>query len=309
VKSLRTAVALLPLLTVGTVFAQGLYKYRDADGSWVFTDRRPDAVRDYEQLPVADSVGAPVVRVSHRPADRHVELIADNSCFCPAEVAVRLLEPANVAGLGDGMLRRVAPARRETVLAVLSPVDPKQPMAFGHEYRAVLGEPRVNHEPAEPYRAPFALAREFRVTQAYPVRLTHVDPASAHAVDFEMPVGTQIYSARGGTVIEVASQYFEASTDPNRALQANVVRILHADGTMGLYAHLNWDSIRVRPGQIVERGEYIADSGNTGFTTGPHLHFVVQRNSGLKLESLPVEFAGPAGSKTIARTGELLAAY
>jgi murein DD-endopeptidase MepM/ murein hydrolase activator NlpD len=136
-----------------------------------------------------------------------------------------------------------------------------------------------------------------------------VDAASAYAVDIEMPVGTQIYAARSGTVIEVASQFFEASNDPKRAARANVVRILHADGTMALYAHLNWDSIRVRPGQIVERGEYIADSGNTGFSTGPHLHFAVIRNGGLRQESLPVQFVRPSGGAAAAVTGEMLAAH
>jgi murein DD-endopeptidase MepM/ murein hydrolase activator NlpD len=167
----------------------------------------------------------------------------------------------------------------------------------------------VEHRPDGPYRAPFALARQFRVTQAYPSHITHVDAASAYAVDIEMPVGTQIYAARGGTVIEVASQYFEGSDDAKRAARANVVRILHADGTMALYAHLNWDSIRVRPGQVVERGEYIADSGNTGFSSGPHLHFAVIRNSGLHHESLPVQFVRPSGAAAAAVTGEMLAAH
>jgi len=307
--TLRAALVLLTLLALGTAAAQGLYKYRDAEGNWVYTDRRPDAVREYEQLPVADSVSPPVVKVARRVADTGVELYADNSCFCPAEIAVRLLEPVNVAGFEGEVLRIVVPARRETVLAVLKPADLKQVMSFGHEYRAVLGEPGVNHAPAELYRAPFAIAREFRVTQAYPARFTHVDPASSYAIDFEMPVGTQIYAARAGTVIEVASQYFEASVDPSRATRANVVRVFHADGTMSLYAHLNWDSIRVRPGQIIERGEYIADSGNTGFSSGPHLHFVVQRNAGLKLESMPVEFAGLAGVRVVAQTGAVLKAW
>jgi murein DD-endopeptidase MepM/ murein hydrolase activator NlpD len=238
-----------------------------------------------------------------------VELVANNSCFCPAEVAVRLLEPDNVTGFEGEILRQVVPARSETVLAVLKPADWEQPMSFGHEYRAVLGEPGVEHEPGEPYRAPFALAREFRVSQAYPSHVTHADPSSAYAVDFEMPVGTQIYAARAGTVIEVASQFFESTTDPKRRKLANVVRILHADGTMALYAHLNWDSIRVRPGQVVERGEYIADSGNTGFSTGPHLHFAVIRNAGLRHESLPVQFAGTSGAAEAPITGEMLGAH
>jgi murein DD-endopeptidase MepM/ murein hydrolase activator NlpD len=291
------------------VAAEGLYKYRDAEGNWVYTDRLPDAVREYEQIPLVDSVSPPVVGVERRTAESGVELVANNSCFCPAEVAVRLLEPDNVTGFEGEILRQVVPARSETVLAVLKPADWEQPMSFGHEYRAVLGEPGVEHEPGEPYRAPFALAREFRVSQAYPSHVTHADPSSAYAVDFEMPVGTQIYAARAGTVIEVASQFFESTTDPKRRKLANVVRILHADGTMALYAHLNWDSIRVRPGQVVERGEYIADSGNTGFSTGPHLHFAVIRNAGLRHESLPVQFAGTSGAAEAPITGEMLGAH
>jgi murein DD-endopeptidase MepM/ murein hydrolase activator NlpD len=65
----------------------------------------------------------------------------------------------------------------------------------------------------------------------------------------------------------------------------------------------------VRPGQIVRRGEYIANSGNTGFTTGPHLHFAVQKNSGLTMVSVPVEFADAAGRAVAPREGEQLIAY
>jgi murein DD-endopeptidase MepM/ murein hydrolase activator NlpD len=301
--------ALLALVFAANGAAQGLYKYRDAEGNWVYTDRQPDAVKEYEQIPLADSVSPPVVRVTRRPAGSGVELVVDNACFCPAEVAVSLIEPKNVSGFEGDVLREVVPARRETVIAVVKPTVWDDPMSFGHEYRAVLGEPEVEHKPDAPYRAPFALARQFRVTQAYPTRVTHVDSASAYAVDFAMPVGTQIYAARAGTVIEVASQFFEASTDPKRAARANVVRILHPDGTMAIYAHLNWDSIRVRPGQTIERGEYIADSGNTGFSTGPHLHFAVIRNVGLHHESLPVQFTGAAGAASAAVTGEMLAAH
>jgi murein DD-endopeptidase MepM/ murein hydrolase activator NlpD len=307
---MKARFALACLLVFGAAAAQGLYKYRDAEGNWVYTDRQPDAVQDYEQVALADSsVSPPVVRVVRRAVEGGVELVADNGCFCPAEVAVRLLEPANAVGLEGEVLRQVVPARRETVLAVVKPADWDRPMSFGHEFRAFLGEPGVEHKPDAPYRAPFALAREFRVTQAYPTHVTHVDASSAYAVDFAMPVGTQIYAARAGTVIEVASQYFDASSDPNRATRANVVRILHADGTMGLYAHLNWDSIRVRPGQVVERGEYIADSGNTGFSTGPHLHFAVIRNDGLRHKSLPVQFLRRSGGAAAAVTGEMLAAH
>ena len=83
------------------------------------------------------------------------------------------------------------------------------------------------------------------------------------------------------TVEELGRGLERGGTDQGRdASAANLVRILHDDGTWAEYAHLNRSTIRVRPGDVVERGEYIADSGNTGFSSGPHLHFVVQRNAG-----------------------------
>lgn len=301
--------SLAALVLTGAVLAQGLFKYRDAEGNWVFTDRKPDDGRAVEQLPLADPVSVPEITVTRRLLEKRVELVATNDCFCPAEISLRLLLPAGAPEQAEEAVRRVLPARRETVLGVLDSADAAFVAAVGYEYRAVLGEPSAQHDDAEAYRAPFAVARTFPVTQAYPATYTHVDPASAHAVDLAMPVGTQIYAARAGTVIEVASRYFEGGVEPGKAMRANIVRVLHADGTLGLYAHLNWDSIRVRPGQIVRRGEYIADSGNTGFTTGPHLHFVVQRNAGLRLESLPIVFAGRNGQRVTPATGESITAY
>ncbi|MGI9257931.1 MAG: M23 family metallopeptidase, partial [Gammaproteobacteria bacterium] len=119
-----------------------------------------------------------------------------------------------------------------------------------------------------------------------------------------------IHAARAGVVIDVASDFYQSGTDVEvDGPRANVVRVLHDDGTMSVYAHLNWNSIRVVPGQFVGRGEYIADSGNTGFSTGPHLHFAVQRNGDGSLLSVPVEFAGPGGSAVTLSSGDRPTAY
>lgn len=87
------------------------------------------------------------------------------------------------------------------------------------------------------------------------------------------------------------------------------MRILHDDGTIAVYAHLNRNSIRVRPGERVRAGQYIADSGNTGLSSGPHLHFAVQRNAGMRIEALPVEFEGPNSRSIVPATGNVLTAY
>jgi murein DD-endopeptidase MepM/ murein hydrolase activator NlpD len=145
------------------------------------------------------------------------------------------------------------------------------------------------------------------VSQAAPDHFTHSDPSSRYAIDFEMPEGSAVHAAREGLVINVAHRFYRLT--PASQDEANFVQILHEDGTNAIYAHLQMDSIRVRPGQRVARGEYIANSGNTGFTSGPHLHFAVMRNAGMRSVSVPVIFAGPGGAAVTPRTGSPLAAY
>ena len=131
-----------------------------------------------------------------------------------------------------------------------------------------------------------------------------------HAVDIAVPVGTDIVAARSGIVFDVSSTNFRGGPDADQyADLANIVRILHDDGTFALYAHLSWNSIRVKPGDRVRAGEYIADSGNTGFSSGPHLHFAVQRNLGMRVESIPVTFRGSGDSTISPQRGLSLTAY
>lgn len=61
---------------------------------------------------------------------------------------------------------------------------------------------------------------------------------------------------------------------------------------MTLYAHLKTGSGVVGPGQHVKAGQLLALSGNTGYSTGPHLHFAVQRNDGTRLISIPFNLKG-----------------
>lgn len=135
------------------------------------------------------------------------------------------------------------------------------------------------------YRLPFAGGRA-RVSQAFGGRHSHNNAQNHYAVDFPLAEGTPVLAARAGVVMQV----LDAATG-----EANLVRILHADGSMALYAHLQAGSAAVRPGQKVEIGQRLANSGNTGRSSGPHLHFTVQRNAGMALESLPFRMADDRG--------------
>jgi murein DD-endopeptidase MepM/ murein hydrolase activator NlpD len=302
--------ALLVLAAVAQVAsAQTMYRYKDANGVWVFTDRKPGAELEFEQQQIERRFEKPAVNLLQRSEQSGVALIAQNTFFGPVQIAFRVHPIENVSPQTRRSGLATLPARSETELVVVGKSVDTVDLRFDSEFQFIPGEPGVEHRPDQPYRLPYALSTAVRVSQAYPVVKTHSDPASQYAIDFAMPIGTDVFAAREGVVIEVASDFFEAGTDYEvDGPRANIVRVLHDDGTMGLYVHLNWNSIRVVPGQHVRRGEYLADSGNTGFSTGPHLHFVVQRNEGGALVAVPLEFASPQGPVSLV-TGETYTAY
>ncbi|MFN7183170.1 MAG: M23 family metallopeptidase [Thermomonas haemolytica] len=135
-----------------------------------------------------------------------------------------------------------------------------------------------------------------RIDQGFEGGFSHQDPENRYAIDFATAEGTPVLAARGGVVMQMQGGFRGHGLDPHRdARRANFIRILHDDGSMGLYAHLASGGALVRVGQRVEAGQRIGLSGNTGYSTAPHLHFAVQVNRGMQLLSIPFRLAGPAG--------------
>jgi murein DD-endopeptidase MepM/ murein hydrolase activator NlpD len=286
------------------VLAQSVYRYKDAQGEWVYTDRPPASRRQPpETLVLTTTVAAPRIVVEPRSGASGIELVAVNECRCPVEFGVKTRGSDGSAHAGRAV---VAPRTEQVLIEVPAPAGTGE---IRFDYGYVIGDPAATHTPPGPYRAPFALAQSYTVTQALPDQVTHKDAGSRHAIDIAMPVGSAVHAAREGVVINVAHRFFRGGTTQEVRDEANFVQVLHDDGTTAVYAHLQLDTVRVRPGQRVQRGEYIANSGNTGYSSGPHLHFVVLRNAGLRSESVPVTFAGPGGASIVPRSRELLTAY
>ncbi|HSY04703.1 MAG TPA: M23 family metallopeptidase [Steroidobacteraceae bacterium] len=300
---------LLLALPAAAPRAQTAYRHRDANGQWVFTDAAGATAPAADSINLAHEPEAVHIAVERADTSDGTQLIATSNCLCIVTVRVAI-ERSELARMPAGATYQATlqPGIRKTVAQAPHSGDADAGLQF--TWSAALGSPQAVHSPPRPYRAPFAVGATFTVTQAYPVRITHVTPDSQYAVDFALPDGTPVYSAREGTVINVRHDSFRGSAQAAMLDQANVIQILHDDGTIAVYAHLQWDSIRVRIGQRVTRGEYIANSGNTGFTTGPHLHFAVWRNAGTADVSIPVQFARSSGDVgATAVTGTPLTAY
>lgn len=306
-----TLIALLGCVLAGAASAQALYKYRGDDGEWIYSDRPPDDGKTVAEIrsltPTSPKSG---IRIDYDIEGDTVRLVATNEYYAPVELALRF---ETIRGLEfphpDDPLRWVLPPRSAMPLVRLARLEDAVQPSLEYRYEYMIGDPQARHQAAEPYRAPFAISSEHPVSQAYPEMVTHNTPDSQYAVDIAMPVGTDVFAARGGIVFDVTAQNFKGGADAANMSLANVVRILHDDGTYAIYAHLNWNSIRVRVGDVVERGEYIADSGNTGFSSGPHLHFAVVLNTGMNMRSVPVTFAGANAAPIAPATGQALTAY
>jgi hypothetical protein len=274
--------SVLLLAVAGLASAQSLYKYRGPDGEWIYSDRPPANGSAVEIRQLAKGDVETEVTVTHGFEGRTVELTAHNLSYAPVEIIVKI---QSIRGLEypdpDQELRWVVPARSDLQLFDLDMLEDGSTPFLEYQYQYLAGDPRARHRPDQAYRAPFAIATDYPVTQAFPQVATHTTRDSYYAVDVAMPIGTDIFAARGGVVFDVAASNFRGGLDPARdGPAANVIRILHDDGTYAIYAHLNTNTIRVRPGDRVNRGEYIADSGNTGFSSGPHLHFASQLVTG-----------------------------
>jgi murein DD-endopeptidase MepM/ murein hydrolase activator NlpD len=100
--------------------------------------------------------------------------------------------------------------------------------------------------------------------------------AGHYAIDCAAPVGTPLYAADGGTVTKVTTGSWGGG-------YGNHVIVDHGNGIKTLYAHMN--VVYVSEGQWVSRGENIGTMGNTGRSTGPHIHFEVIKN-GVKVNPL-----------------------
>jgi murein DD-endopeptidase MepM/ murein hydrolase activator NlpD len=112
-----------------------------------------------------------------------------------------------------------------------------------------------------------------------------------YGYDFNTPEGTPVHAMDYGKVIMTVQHYTVAHQDPTRGHEANGVEILHADGSISRYVHLKANSIKVTNCQDVKRGDVIGESGNTGWSSGPHLHVDYLRPiGGNKIQTIPLKF-------------------
>ena len=270
--------------------AMTIYKSTDANGVVSYSDR---ATQGAQEFVFRDRMIERLERQVHLDIQKHKgvdSVFVRNDLYAPVEVELSFAGLHNVSGVPAQSIRQVVPARSRTRLALLRATQAREPLAYTPKLRYSLGDPSGA---PQAYRYPLPWrGGPFRLTQGPEGQYSHQGAKSRHAMDIAMPEGTPIIAARGGVVVKTENSQTGRGNNP----AGNFVRVLHDDGTMGVYLHLKQGSLSVREGQRVAVGSPLALSGNTGNSSGPHLHFVVQRNTGLGLVSIPYQFNQPIGS-------------
>lgn len=146
----------------------------------------------------------------------------------------------------------------------------------------------------KPIQKPFRKNKYYEVVQGYGGTYSHNKENSYYAIDFALKTGDTICSADDGYVVGVIKDYeFGGTTKKWRTSdKSNFITIYHPEtGIFTQYAHLKQNGSLVMVGDTIKKGQPIGLSGNTGFSSGEHLHFnTLIPKKGKGFISTPVDF-------------------
>ncbi|NBL65901.1 peptidoglycan DD-metalloendopeptidase family protein [Flavobacterium sp. NST-5] len=212
------------------------------------------------------------VKVYHEFVEGKTVVYADNDEFCPVSVLFRSELLNMKSSLKESYILVPAQAKRFAITN-LSVVNLKKAFNFKYQSSFFLGDINLKKYDADfPYQLPYESGKSFAVIQGYNGKISH---QGEFALDFSMPIGTEVLASRGGIVVDVEDKNTESCPKKACAEFNNFVVIFHDDGTFAEYTHIDTNSARVKKGDRVEAGTVVALSGNVGWSTGPHLHFFV----------------------------------
>ncbi len=235
-----------------------------------------------------------LIVVDHVHHKDRAYVIADNRGAATATLHIQCEMKNAVSSLQNRSF--LVPANSRVTLIAITSRDVTKEWSFDYSYSYLWGQPGAKHNDRYAYRIPFEKGKSVRVMQGFGGSFSHTGE-DRYSIDWDVPERTPIYAAREGIVVETKSDSNQGGSNERKFIDhANYVRVLHDDGTRGHYAHLVKDGVAVRAGEKIRRGQFIGYSGNTGFSSQPHLHFQVSRVlDGKDYETIPFRFRGEEG--------------
>lgn len=272
------------------VAAEG-YRWVDSQGQVHYGDRSPSVKNAHVQRFDLSREPKPLARLRMERNDAGgYQAVVDNLIAGPIEVRLNANDPSYLNARPALPARATIAAHASIVIAELQNGKGNATLFLD----SIPGSSNANPKDIE-YGFPLK-SNAVSISQSWNGSYSHDNPENMYAIDLETPINTPVLAARDGKVMQYDDGYTQTTLTPNdETSRANFIRILHDDGSMAVYGHIAANSVTVKQGDRVRRGQAIALSGNTGFSSGPHLHFAVQANRGMKLLSLPFKMFGPTG--------------
>jgi murein DD-endopeptidase MepM/ murein hydrolase activator NlpD len=243
------------------------------------------------------------IQIKPQSSGNKITFLADNNSFFPYTVTIDFPVFENMRSNVALPTVVTIPARAKqlTILEIF-----KKPNASSWKYNVRYQFERGDalhafHDSTIVYLLPYQSNRKHVLMQGYFGSFSH---ATVHALDFEMPEGTSLIAARDGVVVELKEDFAEGGMDPTFKDKGNYVLILHNDGSWAGYFHVQKDGVLVEVGQKVIRGERIALSGNTGWSSAPHVHFEVSLPTQKGRITVPTKFETANSKPTFLEEGK-----
>jgi murein DD-endopeptidase MepM/ murein hydrolase activator NlpD len=213
---------------------------------------------------------------------------ANNEEFCPVSIKIDFELNNLISTNGNGVVFVVPARTKKFLLTSLNLINKNNTYAFKNTSFFNYGDVTLTeYNNSFIYSLPFETGKSYKVHQGYNGNFSH---QNENAIDFTMPIGTKIFSSRAGIVVKVVQNFNENCPEKECVKYNNYIIVFHDDGTFSRYDHLKRNGSVVKEGEAIIENQLIGYSGNTGFSSGPHLHFMVFIQRLKSTESLKTKF-------------------
>jgi len=241
-------------------------------------------------------VFAQTINIFQETNQKGYTIYGSNKEFYPVSVTLEF-DLTNMKFSEESSKVFVIPARSDKFKFGELSVEGPGKYKFNYKSKVAMGDVTLNNTDFSfEYELPFPKGQSFRICQGYNGSFSH---QNENALDFCMPVGTEVLTAREGIVVELIQNNTESCAMEECKKYNNYMTIMHADGTFAHYTHIKYNSAKFQLGDKVNSGNVIAYSGNVGYTNGPHLHFTCFVGGFDKRKTLQTRFKIDKGESSI----------